>query len=297
MNHDTNSFAQDLKARLLLGATAVLFVAVAGYLAYARGVFDSTQTLRLVTDDSEGVAVGMDLTFAGFPLGRVTRVELAPDGQARITVEIPEKNAHWLKTSSVFTIERNMIGGVRIRAYSGVMSDPPLPDDVERPLIRGDAFGEIQKLVLPLRQALENLVRVTELLQGPQGALRVIFGNETDARRVVTTINRSNEVLENMNRQVFGANRSDGNPGLVMEAQSAIVALKALLADVQKSVEKADAILADGQAIAGNVKGATDDLAVLRAEIDRNLRTIDALLLDISRKWPFSKGASDVRLP
>lgn len=286
-----------MKARLLLVLTAVLFAVVAGYLAYARGLFEPTQTLRLVTDDSEGVSVGMDLTFAGFPLGRVTRVELAADGQARITVEIPEKNAKWLKESSVFTIERNMIGGVRIRAYSGVMSDPQLAHGAERPLIRGDAFGELQKLVLPMRQALENLVRVTELLQGPQGALRVLFGNDTDARRVVTTIERTNAVLENLNRQVFGQGRTDSNPGLVVEAQAAVASLRGLLTDLQASVVKADAILADGRSIASNVKLATDDLDLLRADIDRNLKQIEVLLLDISRKWPFSKGAGDVRLP
>jgi len=36
------------------------------YVMYARGVFEPTQRLVLVADDSEGVAVGMDMTFSGF---------------------------------------------------------------------------------------------------------------------------------------------------------------------------------------------------------------------------------------
>ncbi|HAL38482.1 MAG TPA: mammalian cell entry protein, partial [Polaromonas sp.] len=35
------------------------------YVLYARGAFDATQRLVLIADDSEGVVVGMDLTFSG----------------------------------------------------------------------------------------------------------------------------------------------------------------------------------------------------------------------------------------
>ena len=61
----------EFKARLLMLFTALLIGAAALYLLYARGVFEATQTLVLTTDDSEGVVVGMDMTFSGFPIGRV----------------------------------------------------------------------------------------------------------------------------------------------------------------------------------------------------------------------------------
>src|SRR6266566_3057310 len=51
---------------LLVGGSVV-------YVMYARGVFEPTQQLVLVADDSEGVKVGMDLTFSGFPIGRCAR--------------------------------------------------------------------------------------------------------------------------------------------------------------------------------------------------------------------------------
>jgi len=69
----------EIKAALLLVLFAVLVVGTALFLMYARGSFESTQQLVLVAEDSEGVSVGMDLTFSGFPIGRVRRIELAPD--------------------------------------------------------------------------------------------------------------------------------------------------------------------------------------------------------------------------
>ena len=67
-----------LKAGLLLAALAVLMVASVLYLLYARGAFEPTQRLVLVADDSEGVVVGMDLTFSGFPIGRVESAARGP---------------------------------------------------------------------------------------------------------------------------------------------------------------------------------------------------------------------------
>ena len=71
----------EFKAMLLLVFTAVLVLGFVAYVLYARGVFESKQQLVLVADDSEGVIVGMDMTFSGFPIGRVRRIELDEQGQ------------------------------------------------------------------------------------------------------------------------------------------------------------------------------------------------------------------------
>ena len=97
-----------LKAALLLVCLLVMVVGAGVYVSYARGAFEATQQLVLVTDDSEGVVVGMDLTFAGFPVGRVRRIELAADGNVRILVDVPLKDAHWLRSSSV--LEKHACG-------------------------------------------------------------------------------------------------------------------------------------------------------------------------------------------
>ena len=53
------------KATALLLLTAALILGSALYLMYARGMFEATQPLVLLADDSEGVSVGMDVTFSG----------------------------------------------------------------------------------------------------------------------------------------------------------------------------------------------------------------------------------------
>ena len=106
----------EFKAALLLALFAVLVAGTVLYLLYARGTFEATQRVVLVADDSEGVRVGMDMSFSGFPIGRVRRIELAPDGSARILVDVPRKDAHWLRESSVFTLVRSLVGGASLKA-------------------------------------------------------------------------------------------------------------------------------------------------------------------------------------
>ncbi|MDP2263046.1 MAG: mammalian cell entry protein [Hydrogenophaga sp.] len=317
----------EFKAALLLLLMLVLVLGSAAYVLYARGVFEQTQRLVLVSDDSEGVVVGMDMTFAGFAIGRVARIELGEDGNARILVDVPEKDARWLRTSSIFTMERGLVGGTRIRAYSGVLEDPPLPDGAERPVLRGDTAAEIPRLMASVREVLDNVAALTaddaalgqslahlrgltERLNGPQGLLGTLLGNEADAKKLVLTIDRANALLSRMDalalrldglvanadRQVFGQGAAPGQGGLVNDARTSVQQLNGLLTDARTSLQKVDAVLVDVQGIAGNTREATQDLSQLRSEVDASLRKVDALIQDINRKWPFARD-TEIRLP
>ncbi|MDZ7927337.1 MAG: hypothetical protein U5L46_09725 [Agrobacterium sp.] len=219
----------EFKAALLLVVMVLLVVGSAAYVMFARGVFEPTQRLVLISDDSEGVVVGMDMTFAGFAIGRVARIELADDGNARILVDVPEKDARWLRTSSIFTMERGLVGGTRLRAYSGVLDDPPLPDGAERKVLRGDTAAEIPKLVAlgaraagqprprsPLtdaragRTAWPRCRRRPARLNGPQGATGRADGRRRGrSENWSLTIDRTNALLA----RADAPDRAAGQPG------------------------------------------------------------------------------------
>jgi phospholipid/cholesterol/gamma-HCH transport system substrate-binding protein len=304
----------EVRAALLMLLMLMLVGASVLYVLYARGVFERTQQLVLVADDAEGVAVGMDMTFSGFPIGRVARIELAPDGNARIVMEVPRKDAHWLRSSSVFTMERGLVGGTRIRAYSGMLTDPPLADGAVRTVLRGDATAEIPRLVNATRelvtnlqaltasdaalgQSLANVQAVTDKLKGPQGALGVLLGNEADARKVIATLERTNALLARVDGLAAKADAQVfGDEGLVRETRATVVQLNALLAETRGSLRKMDAVLQEAQAIASNTREATTDLAALRAEVESSLRKVDHLVGEINRRWPFARD-TEIKLP
>lgn len=304
----------EAKATLLLVALALMVGAAALYLSYARGAFEATQQLVLVADDSEGVSVGMDITFAGFPVGRVRRTELAADGNVHILVDVPVKDARWLRTTSVFTLVRSLVGGTNIRAYSGVLTDPPLPDGAVRNVLRGDATAEVPRLLADARQLLQNLNTIsaegsavneslgnlktfTEKLNAPGGAMGALLGGETQAAKIQTALERTNTLLARLDGLAAKADTQVfGNDGLMRDARATVQQLSAMLLDARASLQKVDAVLAEAKAVGANVNAATTDLGALRADVETSLRNVDSLINELNRKWPFKRDA-ELKLP
>lgn len=318
----------EFKAIVLLAFTVALVVASGWYLMRARGYFEAKQKLVLIADNAEGVVAGMDLTFSGFPIGAVQKVELGELGNVRISIAVRQSDAKWLRTSSIFTLVKGLLGAPQLRAYSGVLTDPALADGAERPVLRGDFNEEVGRVIGAAKGALDNLNEITaagsELnkamanlqtftrkLQSQSGALHAIFGNEQDARKMVLTIERANAALQrveslvgnadkmvvNADRQVFGADglATDAR-ALTGDARVAMGQLQTLLQDARGSLQRVDTVLKEAQGVGANVREATADLGALRGDVEANLRKIEDLINDLQRKFPFAKER-EVQLP
>ncbi|MGA0791266.1 MAG: MlaD family protein [Burkholderiaceae bacterium] len=310
------------RAKFLIGLTALLLVGAIVFILHARGAFESSQRLTLITDDSEGATVGMSLTFAGFQLGRVTRIRLGEDGNAHIEVDIPQSEAHWLKVSSVFTLERNLLGGTKLKAYSGILEDPLLPDGAVRPLLRGDATADIPKVAGTARELLENLQTLTgsnsplvrsleaievasQRLASDRGALAVLMGNTQGADQLQEAIGDLQQLIAATNEKVLGLRPSSTNSSTTASASivgpadaptstlesvnKTLQATEATLRKAQESLTKLDAVLDDTKAITRNARAASQDLELLRYEVEASLRTADELMRDVQRVWPLSQ--------
>ncbi|MGZ5200809.1 MAG: MlaD family protein [Telluria sp.] len=297
----------EAKAAILLALIGALVVAFVLYVMYARGVFEPTQRLILETDNSEGVTAGMDLTFAGFPIGRVSQVELAADGKVHILVDVPRKDAKWLRVSSVFTLERSVVGQTALRAYSGVLTDPPLPPNSARTVLRGDVSEEIPRMVASARELLENLVNMTSpgshidtaltnidtisgRMAGRYGVLGGALGGDAEAKKLLQTLDRVNALIARADQRVFG------KQGVVDDTQAAIRQMNGLLVDARTTLKKVDAVLVEAQGVAANARSATNDLGTLRGEVEASLRKVNRLVDEINRKWPFAHD-TEIKLP
>lgn len=295
------------KAMILLVVVAALIVAFILYVMYARGVFEPTQKLILETDNSEGVIPGMDMSFAGFPIGRVRLVDLAKDGKVNIVIDVSKDDAKWLRTSSVFTLERSVVGETRIRAFTGLLEDPPLPDGAVRPVLRGDVTAEIPGLVATARSvlnnldnltsegsaisgSLENIQTVTGRLSGKYGLLGGALGDD-EAAKFVQTLQRVDALLAKTDQRLYG------KKGMVEDAQAAVVELQGVLQDARATLKRVDAVLVEAQAVGANARVATEDLGAMRGEVDASLRKVNRLVDEVNRKWPFGRASQEIKLP
>jgi phospholipid/cholesterol/gamma-HCH transport system substrate-binding protein len=310
-----------VKVGMLIAFTIMVAAAFVLYVLLARGTFEATQRLTLLADNAEGVSLGMDLTFSGFPIGRVRRIALREDGKVRIDIDVPRSEAHWLRNSSVFTLELALVGGAKIRAFTANLKDELLPDGAERPVLRGDTAEEIPRMVASMRAVLENLDQmtgsgsslqesikntraVTERMAGKYGVLGGLMGGEDNAKKVIASIDRANALLASLggvSLKLDGVlsktdQRLFGQGGVVDETQKAVTQANAILGEVHESLRKVDAILADAQSVSNNARAATTDLTALRAEVEASLRKVTSLIEEINRKWPFERDTK-IKLP
>ena len=216
----------------------------------------------------------------------------------------------------------------KIRAYSGILTDPALPDGAVRKLLAGDAAAEIPRLMASVRDLVANLTaitatdsalsaslgnvqKLTDKLQGPRGALGVVLGDEKEAQKIITTLDRTNVLLARLDALTSNANalvgtaqklagQADaqvfGSKGLMTETKATVVQLNALLGDARNSLKKVDGVLQEAQAIATNTREATADLGSLRAEVEASLHKVEGLVNEINRKWPFKRD-TELKLP
>ena len=318
----------ELKIGLLLAFTVLLAGAFVVYTLHARGTFQITQALYLTAPEAEGVTVGMPLTFSGFPIGEVKKMDLTDEGKVRIEIAIPRKDARWLRQSSRFTLEKSLVGGAKIKAFTADLNDKPLEDGARRDLITGDLGQEIPVLVAKVKSILANVdamtrpdssinrslgsvATVTGRMAGEYGVMEGMLGGPDKARQVVDALARANSLLANLDgvslkvdgilsktdQQVFGP------AGVMDQTRQSVAKVNAILGDARESLRKADAILANAQTasadvarITGNVSAATADMAQLRVEVDDSVRKVNHLINEINRKWPFARNV-EIRTP
>ncbi len=318
----------EFKVGLLVGLTVLLGLGLAIYGLYARGLFEPTQTLRLTAPNAEGVTVGMPVSFSGFPIGEVKRMDLTEDGKVLIEVAIPKRDAKWLRHNSQFTLEKGLIGGAKIKAHTADLKEKPLADGATLPLLTGEDPTDIAVLKQRVQTLLDNVVAMTQAeapinrtlgnvetmtgrMAGEYGVLGGVMGSPEKAEQVVKIIQQANTLMGNVNgislkvdgmlakadTQVFGPD------GVMDHTRQSVAQVNRMLGEVRESLKKADAILASAQTasadvavITGNVKEATTDMAQLRVEIDDSVRKVNHLINEINKKWPFARDV-EIRTP
>jgi phospholipid/cholesterol/gamma-HCH transport system substrate-binding protein len=200
-----------------------------------------------------------------------------------------------------------MVGDTRIRAFSGILTDPPLPANAERTVLRGDTNAEIPRIVASTRALLENLESmtgsessinaslknlrsVTDKLNGRHGFLTVALGSEDKAKKIIAMLDQINGLLLKTDQRIYGAN------GVMDSTQTSVAQLTGLLTDARSSLLKIDGVLAEAQIVATNARVASTDLGALRAEVELSLRKVGQLVDEINRKWPFARDV-EIKLP
>ena len=120
--------------------------------------------------------------------------------------------------------------------------------------------------------------------------LGTALGGDEEARKLLQTLARVDTLLAKTDQRVFGKH------SVMDDAQGAIAELHGLLGDARRTLQKADGVLAEAQAVGANARVPTQDLGRRRGEVDASLREVNRLVDEINRKWPFARD-TEIKLP
>jgi phospholipid/cholesterol/gamma-HCH transport system substrate-binding protein len=295
-------------AILLFGAAFLV------YLLYARGYFEHTYRLQLAAASADGVTPGMPLVFSGIEIGSVTSLGLNDGGGIVIKLELPERNAKWLKQDSVYTLDKPLLGSPKISVDSGNLSGETLPENSTMLLLTPDISKEIPVLIGQVKAILANvehltrkdgevnatfanLKTVTGRMTGEYGMLEGVLGSPEKARALTDSLVQARALITKLDAL---AGKTDQwmyvQDGVADNIREALAQVRLMLNDAQSSLKTADDLRSTPVTISADGKAGPQDLAALRVEIDDAVRKANAMINEINKKWPFAREP-EVKLP
>ncbi|MDO9007508.1 MAG: ABC transporter substrate-binding protein [Thiobacillus sp.] len=304
----------NFKVGLFALATLLLGAAFLAYLLYARGYFENTYRLQLAAASADGVVPGVPLVFSGIEIGNVTSLGFNEGGGIVIQLELPERHAKWLKQDSIYTLDKPLIGSVKISVDSGDLAGAALPENSTMLLLTPDINKEIPVLIAQVKAilanvehltrkesdvnaTLANLKTVTGRMTGEYGMLESILGSPEQARAVTDSLDKTRALMIKLDGL---AGKMDqwlfAQDGVADSTRESLAQIRLMLNDAQSSLKKADEMMTNAVAISADVKAGTQDIAALRAEIDDAVRKANALVNEINKMWPFARDP-EVKLP
>jgi phospholipid/cholesterol/gamma-HCH transport system substrate-binding protein len=302
------------KVGLFALATLLLGAAFVAYLLHARGFFEQTYRLQLAAASADGVAPGVPLVFSGIEIGNVTSLGLNDGGGIVIQLELPERNAKWLRQDSVYTLNKPFFGSTKISVDSGSLSGPSLPENSTMLLLTPDISKEIPLLIEQAKTilanvehltrkdgdvnaTLANLKTVTGRMTGEYGMLEGVRGSPEKARVVADSLDQTRALINKLDGLASKADQwLFAQNGVADSTRESLAQVKLMLVDAQSSLKKADALMTNAVAISADVKAGTQDIVKLRAEIDDAVRKANILINKINNIWPFA-SEPEAKLP
>ncbi len=239
---------------VILAIVAVVFV--------ARGQkwFAKRAEYKVVFNNGHGLKPGTAVTISGMEVGNLKSLQLTPQSQVVMTVNILQKYKSYIREDSEATIESALLGGKTIEITAGSPDRSPLPEGSILPSEEPKEITDIVKdidIKTPLKKledALENVKTITARLNDPQGEL-------------FTT-------LKNVEFVTAQLKKGEGNLGAILQDTK-------IHEGITGSIQSAQRSLAQVEEVTRNVNTVSKDLPAVMGEVDRAVKQVSPILQQV----------------
>jgi len=291
----------EFKVGLFVIVTVLLIASAAGYIAFKKDVFSDVHTFTFSAKSGEGFSEGMPLVFSGFQIGKVHTLELNDKGLVLIRIKVPERHVKWMRTDSIFILDRPLIGTPKIVVYTNDLTGPVLSVTDQPQVFPVDSIDEaihkVQPLLTKVDTILENSVKITSRLSHHESLLEMLVGNRDTVGSVNAALQRLDDVSRRADRLLerFDTLTVHANDGLFGN-NGLLPLVRTILIDVLEKLRHLHAIVDDLPRITSGVAESMSNIDVLKTEIESSIDTTNRLLNDIERLVP-SHTQKEIQLP
>ncbi|MGV8078493.1 MAG: MlaD family protein [Syntrophales bacterium] len=305
----------NLKVGLFLTIMALLAIVFLSYMAHKKGIFEPTHTFTLSSKTGEDLAEGMPIHFAGFRIGRIDELELNDQGMVIIKVKVPRRHIKWIRTNSIFSLYKPLIGSPRLIVSTENMTSPVLPEDKVLELVVVNDINEAIKQLTPIIEEVGQIVSHIETITGnladPKGSVNKILRNAeqvtanfTEKKSIAEMALGDPESVKSLHESVnkirdilVKLDDMAGKTDVELYGKDGVLPLvRSILADVLVKLQKLNKALDNITKVTDDAAASTKDLNLLRNDIDATIQSIGRTVEDLDRIVPLKKER-EIKLP
>lgn len=322
----------NFRVGLFLLLSLVMIVGFIVFILIKKNVFTNHLYFTLSSSTGEGITEGMPLLFSGFEIGKVERFELDNNGTVIVIVKVPEEHAHRINKSSVFTLERPLIGSSRFIvttpnlaetiADSNYVFETQMVDDINEVIKKLQPMVEkIDEIATNLKtltdekshlnKTLVHVEKITNELAQKRGVIEMMAGDKAAAAQFREGVAHLNNSLSEIETLIGNANKTLvkaddqilGGDGMIAKINSQVFGdegtvsqINAMLEDVNKKMTDLDVLIASLIKSGKNLEEGTKDMDVLRKDLDSIINSVNSMVKDVRSVLPTTQN-KEIGLP
>lgn len=302
--------ARERLAGAFIIAAVLLLVAALAFSSQIAFLLADTFELHAEIDTAEGVSTDSVVKYAGIEIGKVTAVELAPDGRISLTLKIREKYHDLVRKDSTAVLNRlALLGDVTVNITRGDRRAPPLADGA---LIPVRETPTLDTLISRLAPAVDDIVTTTDQVSAiveaiePESVARIAADLRLavgDVRRLARQIGDGQGTLGRLfNDEQLATDAASSVrrlSGVLKLTEIRLRELEPVLANAAARTAEMEALLAETTALVDTLDGAVESfnadqqgaISGVLLEARSALDEAEKTLLAIRSTWPFSSNA------
>ena len=308
----------NFKVGLFLLLSVLMIVGSVAFILVRKNVFTNHIYFTLSSSTGEGITEGMPLLFSGFEIGKVDKFELDNKGTVLVVVKVPEEHALRINKSSVFTLERPLIGSSRFivktpninepAADSSYVFETQMVDDINdvikklQPMVEKiDSIAtNLQKLTddeSHLSRTLANVDKITGDLAKKRGIIEMMAGDKAAAAQFREGVEHLNKSLGEIETLVSNANKSLVKADdQILGDDGTLAKINTIVEDVNKKMTDLDVLIASLIKSGENLQEGTKDMDVLRKDLDSIINSVNSMVKDVRSVLPTTQK-KEIDLP